>query len=129
MRGMPSVTTDKHLRLAPLEETVAVRRRQHADLGRERPDVGRAATVDANAFVDDAAARRLPSAGAERPLHRGAFAGELAGDLVGADETDQQVGLDLVEPGVAVVLVGDRHRLGGLRPSACSDTAAYTSGV
>ena len=104
----------KHLRLAALEETVTVRRGQHAGLGRERPEIGGTTTVDANAFVDDAAARDFLLQGAERTLHRSAFAGELARDLVGADEADEQVVLDLVEPVVAIVLVGDRHRFGGL---------------
>ena len=47
MRGMPSVSDGQHLGLAALEEAGAVRGRDDVDLGRQRPDVGGAAAVDA----------------------------------------------------------------------------------
>ena len=58
MRGMASVHDVEHLGLATLEQAGAVRRRQHADLGRHRAQVGEATAVDADALVDDRACGR-----------------------------------------------------------------------
>ena len=58
----------EHLGLAPLEQAGAVRGRDDADLGRQRPEVGRAAAVDADALVDDALADDLLGERAERRL-------------------------------------------------------------
>ena len=87
MRGMPSVATDSTCVSPRWNRPRAVRRRQHADLGRERPDVGRATTVDADAVVDDAAARDflLQASGTRRFTALG-FAGEAARRVGGADE-------------------------------------------
>ena len=67
MRGMASVHTFEHLGLAALEQAGAVRRRQHADLGRHRAQVGDAAAVDAQALVDDALADELLGQASGRP--------------------------------------------------------------
>ena len=57
------------LGLAALEQRRAVHPGQHADLGRERPDVGQAAAVDAEPVVDDPLADQLlgqrPDGGAD----------------------------------------------------------------
>src|SRR5204863_9203859 len=49
----------EYLRLAPLEQPAAVRRGDHTDLRRNRPDVGRPAAVDADSLFDDALADEL----------------------------------------------------------------------
>src|SRR6478609_8384615 len=99
------------LGLAPLEETGAVHRVDDADLGRERPDVGDATTVDAHTVVDDAGPHDLLLQRAERGAHFLGATGEGARRVVGADEAREQRGLDLVEAVVAVGLVGGGHRL------------------
>ena len=78
MRGMPSVTTDSTCVSPRWKRPSPCAVGEHADLGRERPEVGRAATVDANAFVDDAAARDFLLQRTERPLHRGRLARRAA---------------------------------------------------
>ena len=131
MRGMPSVATDSTWVSPRWKRPVPCAVGEHADLGRQRPDVGRAATVDAHAFVDDAAAHDflLQASGtpaSPRCLRRRTGPGASA---VPTSATSSSAS-DLVEPGVAVVLVGDRHRLGrlvfacvlhrGEAPRACS---------
>ena len=71
----------EHLGLAALEQRRAVRGRQQADLGRQRPDVGWAAAVDAHALLDDPLADDLLGVGAHRRLDLALALGELADEL------------------------------------------------
>ena len=96
MRGMPSVATRQHLGLAPLEQPRAVRGGDHADLGRERADVGRAAAVDAYALVDDALAHDVLLERAERLLDLTGSVGERPRRLGRAGELLEHLGLELV---------------------------------
>ena len=76
----------EHLGLAALEQAGAVRRREQADLGRHRAQVGRATAVDAQALVDDALADQLLGQRADGLLDLLLPAGELAGGVGGAGE-------------------------------------------
>ena len=114
MRGMRERRDVEHLRLAPLEQRRAVRGVEHADLGRQRPDVGRAATVDAHAFVDDAPADDFLLQRTEGLLDLTGLLGVDAGLLGRADQRDLDADEDLVELVVAVGLVGDLHRRVGV---------------
>jgi hypothetical protein len=49
----------QHLGLTPGEKTGAMRARQHADLTRDRPDLGQPAAVGADALLEDRVADRL----------------------------------------------------------------------
>ena len=86
MRGMPSVATESTCVSPRWKRPVPCAVGMHADLGRQRTDVGGAATVDAHALVDDARAHDLLLQRAERLLHLAAATGERAGRVVGADE-------------------------------------------
>ena len=66
-----------HLGLATLEQARAVSRRQHADLGRHRTQVGDATAVDAEALGDDPLADQLLGERADRFLDGLLLAGEL----------------------------------------------------
>ena len=103
----------EHLGLTPLEETGAVGGRQDLHLGRQRPDVGGAAAVDPETLVDDPAADDLLLQRPERRLDLLGAAGEGLRLLGRADHREQQALEDLVEPVVALGLVGDGHRLRG----------------
>ena len=74
----------EHLGLAALEQARTVRRRQHADLGRHRTQVGDATAVDAHALVDDAVADELLGQRADGLLDLLLATGELAGRVGGA---------------------------------------------
>jgi hypothetical protein len=83
-----------------------VRPRDDLDLGRERPDVGQAAAVDADLVAQDPLADQLLVQRAERRADLLLAALELRPDLL------QHRGLELVQPRLAVLLAGDRQRLG-----------------
>ena len=110
MRGMASVQHVQHLGLAALEQAGAVRRRQHADLGRHRAQVGEATAVDAHALVDDALADELLGQRADGLLDLLLAAGELARRLGGAAQLGDGRVADGVGGGVALGLGGDRDR-------------------
>ena len=128
MRGMPSVATDSTCVSPRWKSPEPCTVGEHADLGRERPEVGRAATVDADALVDDAAAHDFLLQRAERLLDLAASPGELAGLVVGADER-RGAGRRWISSrrSLRSCLVGDGHRLGGVRRRLASATAANTS--
>ena len=90
-------------------------RGEHADLGRDRPEIRRATTVDADALVDDALAHQLLREAANRFLDLLVATGELARRLGGAGEGGDGLGHDCVGGGVAVGLLRDRDRLAELR--------------
>jgi len=94
------------LGLAALEDGRAVDPGDHLDLGGERADVPQPAPVDPDAVGQDALADQLLGHGAEGR-------GELllpARERLG--QAGLHVGLDLVDPALALLLVGDRERLG-----------------
>ena len=93
------------LGLAALEQRRAVRPRDDLDLGRERPDVGEAAAVDADLVGEDPAADQLLVQRPERGADLLLAALELRGHLV------QHGDLDLVQARLALLLAGDRQRL------------------
>ena len=115
----------EHLRLAPLEQAGAVRGGQQTDLGRQRSDLGGGAAVDTQTFVDDARAHDLLLQAPERPLHLHRPLGERAGRVGRAHERRHEVTFDLVEPAVAVVLVGDRHRRAHPAPAVLLDRGEH----
>ncbi len=79
-------------------------------------------------LLDDPGADDLLLQRAERLLDLAAATGELAGSVVAAHEGGDEPGLDLVEAGVAVVLVGDEHRLAVSSLASLAATASKTSG-
>ena len=66
MRGMPSVVTVSTCVSPRWNSAGAVRGGDEVDVGRQRPDVGGAAAVDADALFDDARAHDLLLQRAER---------------------------------------------------------------
>ena len=128
MRGMPSVATDSTCvsprwnRPVPCAVSSTP---TSADSGRmsagPRPSM-RTPSLTMR-LADDFLLQR-----AERPLHLAGLLGERAGRVDGADERDRSSASDLVELGVAVGLVGDRHRRGGRRPRRAPSPPSYTVG-
>ncbi|CAB4561856.1 unannotated protein [freshwater metagenome] len=110
-----------HLGLAALEQARAVRRRQDADLARQRTQVARAATVDAHALLDDPLADRLLGEAAHRLADLALATGEVPRVVDRAGEGgDRRVGGG-VGGGVALGLAGDLDRLGDLRADGVLD--------
>ena len=97
----------EHLGLAPLEQAGAVGRGEHADLGGDRAQVGRATAVDADALLDDALADAAFWMRAGRLLDLLLAPGELARRAAVEGLGDGGVG-----GGVALGLVGDGAGLG-----------------
>ena len=95
------------LGLAALEQRRAVDARDHADLGVQRTDVGQAAAVDADLVAQHALAHELLVDRAERRADLLLATLELARPSFSSTR-----GLDLVDAGLALLLVGDRHRGG-----------------
>ncbi len=85
---------------------------EHADLGRDRTQVGEAAAVDADAFLDDPLADQLLGERADRFLDLLLAAGELAWRLGGASQLGDRLRRGLVGGGVAIGLRRDRDGLG-----------------
>jgi hypothetical protein len=113
----------EHLGVAALEQARPVRRRQQADLGRERADVARPPAVDAHTLLDDALAHDLLGVGAHRCLDLALLAGELLGELA-----EHRVG-GSVEGGTALGLGGDGVGLGQLVGTDGDDALVDLLGV
>jgi hypothetical protein len=96
---------------------------QHADLGRERPDVGEPATVDAEPVVDDPLADQLLG---QRPDGR---ADLLLATLELLRETLLREGLDPVLLSGALPLACDGQRLGKLVGDRAGDRLEYVLAV
>ena len=109
------------LGLAALEQRRAVHPRQHADLGGQRPDVARAAAVDADLVAQHAGAHLVLGQRPERGADLLLAALELRAELL------VRLVLDPVEGLLALGLAGDLQRLGDLVARRRSSTAAKTS--
>ena len=95
----------QRLGLAAGEQSRAVGARQHADLGEDRPDRRQVAAVDAALVVEDVPAHHLRLRVVQR------FVDRLGGELGRAALRQQRrldLGLDRVDGGVALLLLGDR---------------------
>ena len=105
----------QHLRVTTLEQPGAMRGRDQVHLGRERPDVGRAAAVDADALLDDPLAHDLLRERADCRFDLTLALGELRRQL--GDERGRR----LVESRVALGLARDGVRLRDQVGSDCAD--------
>ena len=95
----------QRLRLAAGEQSRAIGARRHADLGDDRPHRRQVAAVDAALVVEDVPAHHLRLGVVERLGDR------LGGELRRAALRQQRrldLGLDRVDGGVALLLLGDR---------------------
>ncbi len=111
------------LGLAALEQGRTVDAGQDLDLGGQRPDVGQATAVDADLVLEDALAD-------QRLLHRAVGGRDLllaAGE--GLRELALDAVLDLVDPGLALLLAGDGQRGGQLGRGRVEDGLVGVVGV
>ena len=101
----PERRDDERLCLAAREQGRAVRAREDPDLRQDRADGGQVAAVDAALVVEDVPAHHLRLGVMER---LGDFGGREPGLAALGGERGHDLGLDGVDGGVALLLLGDR---------------------